>query len=206
MHWELLLPFCMSACGNGYASTEGVGGATSVGGGSSGVASVAAGSPGSGGGPSDGGGAGGGATGSALDTGPGEFQTDFESSPTFVTRMREPMRGLASSPHQIMQIFYSSNIESLLGREAFDPVPEGTVAIKKQDRNGDGVIDQIMVMLKRPSGTDPPRGDWLFEQRDPNDYHLVSSSDSSATFRDLCAGCHAGFPSTDWLSGTSLSN
>ncbi len=196
----------MAACGNGYAPNEGIGGGASTVGASGGTAPVSAGAPGSGGGLSDGGGSAGGSTGSALDTGPGEFQSDFESSPTFVTRMREPMRGLASSPHQIVQIFYSSNIESLLGREAFDPVPEGTVAIKKQDRNGDGVIDQIMIMLKRPPGTDPPGGDWVFEQRDPNDYHLVSSSDDNATFRDFCAGCHSGFPSTDWLSGTSLSN
>ena len=41
MHWELLLPFCMSACGNGYAPSEGVGGGAGTGGSSSGMASVA---------------------------------------------------------------------------------------------------------------------------------------------------------------------
>lgn len=188
----------MPACGGGDDD-----GSTTATGGSDGSGSGEAGAPASG----DAGGGSGGEAAVTLSPGPGGFDPDFETSPDFVTRMSEPMIGLSSlSPHQIVQIFYSTNIEPILGEDAFGPLPEGTVAIKKQDRDDDGIFDQLMVMVKKAPGTDPDLDDWVFEQYDPSDGSLVSSSETSDSFRDFCSGCHVDFSATDWLRGTSLEN
>lgn len=142
----------------------------------------------------------------ALADGPGSAEVGFESSPSFVTRMRKPMVGLPSSPHGIVQIFYSSNIEPILGKESFSVLPRGTISLKKQDRDGDGTVDQIMVMVKDPAASSAEYGEWVFEQRDPTTLELVTSSAKDSAFGDFCAGCHRDFPATDWLGGTGLSN
>ncbi|MGE0325068.1 MAG: cytochrome P460 family protein [Polyangiaceae bacterium] len=144
-----------------------------------------------------------------LEPGPG-FSADFETSDQFFTRMTSPMEGFpnppASSPHRIVQIYYSKNIEPIISKSSFDELPEGSVAIKKQDRDEDGTVDQVMVMVKGARGSDPSTRDWVFEQHDPSDYSLVSSSATDAGFKEFCSGCHVNFEKTDWLRGTSLKN
>ena len=120
--------------------------------------------------------------------------------------MKAPRIGLASSPHKIQQIYYSSNIAPILGADSFATLPVGTVAVKEQSRDGDAVIDQIMVMVKQPLGTDPTRGDWIWEQRQPKTLKLVSSSETNPSFRDFCAGCHVRYSGSDWLAGTSITD
>src|SRR5689334_21676942 len=80
----------------------------------------------------------------SLQNGPGAFDPTFETSSSFTTHTSMVALGLPSSPHRKVQIFYSKNIEPVLGAQAFGTLPQGTVAIKKQDRDGDGVIDQLM--------------------------------------------------------------
>ena len=147
-----------------------------------------------------------GTAGVELEEGPGAFDPNFETSSEFVTRMPELAPGLPDSPHMDVQIYYSRNIEPVLGSEAFEPLPQGTVAIKKQDRTGDGTVDQLMVMIKKPPGTDADRGDWSWEQRDPTSFEIVSASEADPSFRDFCANCHVGFDRTDWLAGTTLAD
>jgi len=105
-----------------------------------------------------------------------------------------------------VQIFYSANMEPVLGTDAFEPLPPGTVAVKPQSRDGDEEVDQVMIMIKQPPGTDPDRGDWIWEQRKPTTLALVSSSETSTSFRSFCSGCHSAYASTDWLAGTSLAD
>jgi hypothetical protein len=142
----------------------------------------------------------------SLASGPGAFDPSFETSSNFTTHTSMLALGLPSSPHRKVQIFYSTNIESVLGAAAFETLPQGTVAIKKQDRDGDGIVDQLMVMIKQPPGTDPAHGDWFWEQHDPSNGMLVTSSETDAGFQGYCSGCHSSFTCTDWLSGTGLRN
>lgn len=190
------MPACGSGDENGAAAA---GGTTSGGEASSGAAD-------SGGDGSAGDGASAPFDTSTLDEGPGEVAADFDASEAFVTRLAAPRLGLSSSPHRLQQIFYSANLEPVLGRTAFGALPEGSVAVKIQSRDGDDVIDQVMVMLKQPHGTDPERGDWIWEQRRPGTLALVSSSADDEGFRDFCAGCHGGYAETDWLAGTGLAD
>src|SRR5438876_5109546 len=141
-----------------------------------------------------------------LGEGPGEVGPDFASSPDFVTRMAGLRVGLSGSPHQLVQIYYSANIEPILAADSFGPLPEGTLAVKLQSRDGDEVVDQVMLMIKKAPGTDPDHGDWVWEQRRPATLELVSSSETSGSFRNFCSGCHAGFAATDWLAATSLAD
>jgi hypothetical protein len=168
------------------------------------VASAAAGEPTS---PGSSGAAGErGADSEQLREGPGEVGAEFASSPDFVTRMSGLQVGLTSSPHQLVQIYYSANIEPVLATDSFGALPQGTVALKLQSRDGDDVVDQVMLMIKQAPGTDPDHGDWIWEQRRPTTLELVSSSETSTSFRNFCSGCHAGFTTTDWLAGTSLAD
>ncbi len=124
--------------------------------------------------------------------------------------MSSPAEGLPdppdNSPHKTVQIFYSKNIEPVIADATLPTLPKGTVAIKKQDRDGDGTFDQYMVMIKGEKGSDPAAGDWEFAQYKPSDGTLVTSSKDDAGFKDFCTGCHKAFTDTDWLRGTGLSN
>ena len=101
MRWQVLVVLlCMPACGDGNGRNA----------------------------PDDERGAGGSSADPVLESGPGAFDEAFETSPEFVTRMPELALGLPGSPHQRVQIFYSRNIEPVLGAEAFGPLPIGTVA------------------------------------------------------------------------------
>jgi hypothetical protein len=135
----------------------------------------------------------------ALDEGPGEFDPDFATSDAFFTRMAEPRVGLASSPHNVVQIFYSKNIEPVIEQDSFE-APPGTVAIKTQDSNDSGSIDTIMVMIKQEPGSSPETDDWLYQRRRANGN--LDAEGSPAL--DFCVACHAGWPETDALAGTTL--
>jgi hypothetical protein len=106
-------------------------------------------------------------------------------------------QGLANSPHNLVQIWYSANLRPLVTRSQFT-APTGTVAIKVQDRDADGVADNIMVMIKQAAGFDPMYGDWSYEQRD------VDGTLQASGRIAFCSGCHAGFPATDGLPGVVL--
>jgi hypothetical protein len=114
----------------------------------------------------------------------------------------EPMQGLTVSPHGVVQIYYSANLEALIGSGSF-AAPEGSVAIKVQDREGDDEIDNIMVMVKREAGFDSATRDWLYEQYSP-DAELQTSGGNS--LQDFCSGCHNDYAATGELAGTELEN
>jgi hypothetical protein len=200
-HWVLLALLSMPACGsNDEGDTDGSGATTSMN--EAGASAMPMGNEGGGGStavsePFDT---------SELEAGPAEVPEDFETSDDFVTRLDAPRIGLASSPHKLQQIFYSSNIEPVLGESAFGELPEGTVAVKNQSRDGDDVIDQVMVMVKQAPGTDPDHGDWIWEQRRPGTLSLVTSSEDDEDFLTFCSSCHGGYTTTDWLAGTGLAD
>jgi hypothetical protein len=145
------------------------------------------------------------ATTTDLEPGPGAFDPAFTTSAAFFTRMSAPARGLASSPHGgkigVVQIFYSKNIESVITASALD-APLGTVAVKTQDPDGDGTINNIMVMIKKAPGFDAAAGDWLYE-RYAADGTLDVSGGAKLAF---CSTCHNGYSATSQLAGTSLAN
>jgi hypothetical protein len=136
----------------------------------------------------------------AAPKGPGAFDASFATSPQFFTRMKERKLGRPESPHGRIQIYYSKNLESLVDQPSFE-APEGTVAIKVQDRDGDGAVDGLRVMIKRASGYDPDNGDWYYETRDPKGGLSGASPPGKDAF---CVGCHRGYPETDRLAGVAL--
>ncbi len=109
--------------------------------------------------------------------------------------------GLSTSPHGVVRIFYSLNVQPVIAEPAF-VVPAGTVAIKTQDQNVDGRVDNVMAMIKQPSASLPRSHDWLFE-RYFADGTLDASGGSSLAF---CAVCHNAFGATDGLGGTTVSD
>ncbi len=111
--------------------------------------------------------------------------------------MKGRRKGLSSSPHDLVQIYYSKNIEPLVTLPTF-VAPEGTVAIKVQDMDGDGNVDALKVMIKKPAGFDPQNGDWSYEDRTPD------GALNAAGKIDFCIGCHVGFPATSELPGVVL--
>jgi len=129
--------------------------------------------------------------------GPGAFQADFATSSEFFTRMAKVEKGRSDSPHNLVRIFYSANLKPVITEASFS-TSVGTVAIKQQDRNGDGVIENVLAMIKQPAGYDPDNGDWLYEQR-AADGTLQNSGKTA-----FCIGCHQGFSATDFLAGTML--
>jgi hypothetical protein len=139
--------------------------------------------------------------GPALDPGPGTFAQDYATSGAFFTRMTEPRKGLSSSPHGVVQIFYSNNFRPAVGSDRFEASP-GTVAIKAQDQNNDGQIDTIQVMIKKDKGYDDLTHDWLFERYFANGTLDVSGGSTL----NFCHECHNGFAQTSELAGTMLSN
>jgi hypothetical protein len=141
------------------------------------------------------------ADGPALESGPGAFAANYAASGDFFTRMTEPRKGLSSSPHGVVQIFYSNNFEPAIGSVRFEASP-GTVAIKAQDQNDDGQIDTIQVMIKKDKGYDDLTHDWLFERYFANGTLDVSGGSTL----NFCHECHNGFAQTSELAGTTLAN
>src|SRR5690606_17135343 len=86
--------------------------------------------------------------------GPGKFVADFRTSNDFFTRMDGPLAG--NSPHGTVQIWYSSNLLTMIDRPTF-VAPEGTVAIKVY-KNDDG--EGIVTMIKKEQGYDRDHNDW----------------------------------------------
>src|SRR5215831_6893401 len=77
---------------------------------------------------------------SSAPKGPGAFAPDFATSSAFFTNMSAMKKGLPSSPHGLIRIYYSSNVRGVIDAPSFT-VPEGTVAIKVQDRDANGAVD-----------------------------------------------------------------
>lgn len=138
---------------------------------------------------------------STLNDGPGEFTTDFADSDEFFTQMSEPARGLAASPHGVVQIYYSNNMEPAIGEDTFI-VPPGTVAIKTQKYDSAGDYGEILVMIKQEAGSLPESDDWLYEVRDKNG-DVQASGDSSVKF---CNDCHRGYKEMGSLPGFVVMN
>jgi hypothetical protein len=88
-----------------------------------------------------------------LSAGPGAFAPDFASSSDFFTRMNRLEKGRTDSPHGLVRMYYSANIRSVVDEPEFE-VPVGTVAIKQQDHDGDGTIDNVLDMVKETAGFD----------------------------------------------------
>jgi hypothetical protein len=130
--------------------------------------------------------------------GPGAFDADYAKSPAFFTRMAS-LDVDGTSIHGATRIWYSCNIYGLLEHAQLD-VPEGTVAIKLQDRNRDGVVEGMRVMIKLAPGSAPSAGDFSYEARQPDGSHPTQQSPS------FCFGCHRAYPETGYLAGTSLSD
>lgn len=136
-----------------------------------------------------------------LEPGPGAFAVDYATSGEFFTRMTMPRRGLSTSPHGVVQIFYSNNLLPAVSSAHFE-APPGSVAIKAQDQNADGRVDTIQVMIKKDKGYDDLTHDWLFERYFANG-KLDVSGGSTLNF---CHECHNGFAPTSELAGTGLAN
>lgn len=132
--------------------------------------------------------------GTDLPKGPGAYDPNFRTSSQFFTQMAAPQPG--GSVHGIVQIWYSTNIRTLMGESAFT-VPEGTVSIKTGDTTGSG-IDEIVVMIKKPAGFDPEHQDWSYEFRDG-----AGAMKDQGKIAD-CIDCHRDFAGTDYLGGTSI--
>jgi hypothetical protein len=137
------------------------------------------------------------AGGQAPADGPGAFSADFATSAGFFTQMKGRRKGLPSSPHNLVQIWYSLNMKPLVTTSHFT-APKGSVAIKVQDRSGGGVPENIMVMIKQAAGFEPTNGDWSYEQR------AADGTLQDAGKIAFCIGCHTGFPATDDLPGVVL--
>lgn len=136
---------------------------------------------------------------SEFDPGPGAFDPDFASSSDFFTQMSEPAEGLDSSPHGVVQIYYSTNIEEAITLEEF-VAPVGTVALKTQ-KYDDGDYGEILVMIKQEPGSLPETDDWLYEVRLAN-----GDVEMSGPSLSWCNDCHAAYEATDGLPGVGISN
>jgi len=132
-----------------------------------------------------------------LAEGPGQFSADYATSPNFFTQMTAPRKGLTASPHGFVQIFYSKNIQPVITKTSFS-VPPGTVAIKAQDMDGNGTLDNVLNMVKQAPGFDPDNGDWLYERRQA-DGTLIDSGKTA-----FCIDCHTNWSPTDYLAGTTV--
>ena len=130
--------------------------------------------------------------------GPGAFTADYKTSALFFTAMKAPIKG--TSPHGTAQIWYSSNVKEMLGEASFT-VPEGTTSIKEFDMDGDGKLDGLAVMIKKPAGYDPANNDWYYDMRDTSGTVMA---DPPAGKVSMCIGCHAGYKANDFLAGTKL--
>ena len=67
--------------------------------------------------------------------------------------------------------------------------------------DGDGKLDGIAVMIKKEAGYDAANGDWYYDMRDTKGAIMP---DPPAGKIAMCIGCHGGYKSTDYLSGTKL--
>jgi hypothetical protein len=134
----------------------------------------------------------------APSAGPGEFRSDYKTSPDFFSNMSALVPG--TSPHGHTHIWYSANVRELVGTDSFT-APEGTTSIKEFDMDGDGTVDGIAVMIKKESGYDADNGDWYYDMRDPEGNVMDDPPPGKIA---MCISCHAGSRSTDYLAGTKM--
>ncbi len=116
----------------------------------------------------------------SLGNGPGVMDPGYATSSSF---LKATAQSLATTQHGEGQgknadIWYSGNIQSLLGRSSIAPVPEGTVAIKKF-LTGD---NQTMITGMVKSG-----GSWQYFMGPENPF---PTSPIPAADAQMCIGCH----------------
>lgn len=128
----------------------------------------------------------------------GGFDPSYRTSSGFFTQMSGLVEG--SSPHGDTQIWYSTNIRSIIGDASFT-VPAGTTSIKEFDMDQDGTVDGLAVMVKQDAGYDTANNDWYYEMRDTQGAVMA---DPPAGKTPMCIGCHTASRSTDFLAGTKL--
>jgi hypothetical protein len=128
----------------------------------------------------------------------GGFNPAYRTSSGFFTQMSGLVPG--SSPHGDTQIWYTTNIRSLISQSSFT-VPKGTTSIKEFDMDKDGQIDGLAVMVKREAGFDSANNDWHYEMRDTAGNVM---DDPPAGANPMCIGCHVASRGKDFLAGTGL--
>lgn len=139
----------------------------------------------------------------SLSPGPGVFSLDFATSSSFFTRMSAPAPAGEGSPHGVMRMHYSTNMQDAVDLTAFT-APEGTIAIKTQGYDDAAEnYTQILVMTKLAAGASPETNDWLYEMRDAEGNVMASSGDGDEL---MCHSCHSAFADVDGLSGLPVSN
>ena len=135
--------------------------------------------------------------------GPAAFKADFATSPEFYTNMIALNSSNPPSPHNAVKIWYSINMQEMAAAGSTGPWPEGTTSIKQVDMApADGVIDEIVVMIKMAAGYDTANGDWYYEARDANGTLLTDEAKAPGK-NAMCIGCHAA-NSKDYLAGLDL--
>ncbi len=160
-------------------------------------------------------GASGGGTGGLTDpqnsgeAGPGAFDSKYATSSMFFTNMTSTVAGDSDSPHRDIQIWYSKNIQSLVGSgDSFNSVPVGTVAVKRYVRTRNNKTGScfpapgLAVMVKQSaSGTN---NGWKFEIRNSLGVEVPNCGNEL----QACASCHVQATrnfldrKTDYLMGT----
>ena len=130
-----------------------------------------------------------------LDDGPGEYKADYKTSADFFTLQSGSVAG--NSPHGTVQMWYSSNMRSLVDQDSFT-VPKGTVSIKEFDNDGSPGVDGLAIMIKKEAGYDAENNDWLYEMRGMDGSVMDSGK------LEMCIGCHQNFASKDYLGGTNM--
>lgn len=135
----------------------------------------------------------------ADEAGPGGFASDFATSGAFFALSDDFVEG--TGPHGDVRIWYSTNIQELVGETCFE-VPEGTTAIKEEDLDGDAARDAFVLMVKKSAGYDPENNDWYYEQLDA-DGNPTGEPEPGGRI-GLCINCHQGAANTDYLYGPTL--
>jgi hypothetical protein len=114
---------------------------------------------------------------------------DFEAE---FAEVRDCRLSPAEHDGYYIRVFASPSAETayLLGRAPLDP---GTQLVKGEYDDEDcSVLKRASGMLKLEPGTDPDRGDWIWQRADAN-----GDIDTSTPARS-CAGCHAACERRDY--------
>jgi hypothetical protein len=130
--------------------------------------------------------------------GPGQFKADFRTSGEFFTLMSGMKQG--RSPHGMVQVWYSNDLEDLIGRPSFT-APVGAVSIKPYEA---GATKGLAVMVKKEPGYDPENGDWLYEMRSADGAVQSRGGKPMSGKIAMCIGCHVAAADKDYLAGTDL--
>ncbi len=145
------------------------------------------------------------------EAGPGAFDSKYATSTKFFSNMTATVAGDSDSPHRDIQIWYSKNIQSLIGSgDNFDAVPVGTVAVKRYVRTRNNKTGScfpapgLAVMVKQSAGG--TNNGWKFEIRNSLGVEVPNCGNELQS----CASCHVQATrnfldrKTDYLMGTEI--